>query len=162
MEMGRMGERHLQRRDDCNELLIIMLYINCQIAALCCMYQLFLPSVHSFLYFYGYASTHMSTFYSAKLRKRHVELEMEIMEVDNGTTYPPSTVRQSTLIVQARCRLFNLYCQWSIDIRVNWRIGQTSLLSIMKPSSPCRRGFRLDSRFGYCRSSLMGDGQGES
>jgi hypothetical protein len=136
-----MGERHLQRRDDCNELLIIMLYINCQIAALCCMYQLFLPSVHSFLYFY-----------SAKLRKRHVELEMEIMEVDNGTTYPPSTVRQSTLIVQARCRLFNLYCQWSIDIRVNWRIGQTSLLSIMKPSLPCRRGFRLDSRSGYCKS----------
>jgi hypothetical protein len=50
MEMGRMGERHLQRRDDCNELLIIMLYITCQIAALCCMYQLFLSSVHSILY----------------------------------------------------------------------------------------------------------------
>jgi hypothetical protein len=43
MEMERMGERHLQRRDDCDELLIIMLYITCQIAALCCMYQLFSP-----------------------------------------------------------------------------------------------------------------------
>jgi hypothetical protein len=74
------------------------------------------------------------------------------MEVDNGTTCLPSIHCQSTIIVQARCRLFNLYCQWSIDIRVNWRIGQTSLLSIMKPSLPCRRGFRLDSRSGYCRS----------
>jgi hypothetical protein len=28
---------------------------------------LFSPSVHSFLYFYGHASTLMSTFYNAKL-----------------------------------------------------------------------------------------------
>jgi hypothetical protein len=60
-----------------------------------------------------------------------------------------------TIIVRARCRLFNLYCQWSIDTRVNWRIGQTSLLSIMKPSSPCRPGFRPDSRSGYCKHSSL-------
>ena len=83
------------------------------------------------------------------------------MEVDNGTTYTPSIDRQSTFIARARCRLSNLYCQWSIDTRVNWRIGQTSLRSTMKPSLPCRRGFRPDSRFGYCRSPFPADDQGE-
>jgi len=73
------------------------------------------------------------------------------MEVDNGITYPPSIVCQSTSILRARCRQSNLCCRWSIDIRVNWQTGQTSLLSTMKPSLLCRRGFRPDSRFGYCK-----------
>ena len=77
---------------------------------------------------------------------------MDIQEVDKGTTRPTSVLRQSTFIVRARCRQSNLCFQWSIDTRPNWRTGQTSRPSTMKPSSPCQRGFRPGSRFGYCRS----------
>lgn len=61
--------------------------------------------------------------------------------------------RPITLVLSTRWEHSTPLWLLSMDINLNWQTGPISLASTMRPLSPSRLGFRLDSKSGSCEST---------